>query len=146
MNFLPSFICYFLMSASDYLSPFLLSRNVKSWWLWLRYSCLCSSPAYSSSCVRRCLLGSTPMPRSTRASLWTLCPGQVCSFVDYSWPMCLETPAWCRKWQRMCEAACFSPQVGSNLVHQCWLLLVQFYVQIWWSGDQTLKDIWLTNS
>lgn len=72
---------------------FLPFRNVKSWWLWWRYSCLCSSPASSSCYVRRCLLRTTQMPRSMRAMLSTHYPTY--SSKAYNWHMYPVTPVWC---------------------------------------------------
>lgn len=94
------------------MSLYLHRRNDKSWSHWWRFSCHCSSPASSLCCVKRCPLRTTPMPRSTRATAWTLYPRVFLN--DCSWATCPLTPAWCVRWQRMCEKTWRFPQVSEG--------------------------------
>ncbi len=83
----------------------LLCRSVRSWSLWWRSLCRCSSQSSWSSCDRMCHPSTTPMQRTTTASLWATCRS-LCASRACSWPTCLQTPAWCGRSQRTCSRAC----------------------------------------
>lgn len=101
------------------------SRNAKSWSLWLRYSCLCSSLGYLLHCARRFQSKTTQTRLFTRAMKLINCP--IPYYTTSSWPMFLATPVWCDRWQRMWEAAYTFPQVRSGWKHK--LILFKYCIK-----------------